>query len=91
MMSANFLDCLIENGTALWQNRWKWIQLFVATLVFALGILLCTWAFPMTNPVLWTTTIIGIAASIYFLLKGVSSFEKMVLPSAIAIIVLNFY
>jgi 4-amino-4-deoxy-L-arabinose transferase-like glycosyltransferase len=90
IMSANFLDCLIENGTMLWQTRWKWIQLFVSSLVYALGVLLCTWAFPMTNPVSWIVVLIGIGASIYFVWKGISVFEKLVLPSAIAIIILNF-
>ncbi|MFM7431831.1 MAG: ArnT family glycosyltransferase [Flammeovirgaceae bacterium] len=88
--SANFLDCLIENGTMLWRTRWKWIQLFVSSLVYALGALLCTWAFPMTNPISWIVVLIGIGASIYFVWKGISAFEKLVLPSASAIIILNF-
>jgi hypothetical protein len=88
--SANFLDCLFENGSALWQKRWKWIQLFVAALVYTLGILLCTWAFPMSNLFAWMVTLIGFGASLYFVWRGISPFEKIVLPSAIAIIVLNF-
>ncbi len=90
IMSANFLDCLMENGTTLWQNRWKWAQAFVALIVFTLGILLCTWAFPTQHFLFWITTLIGIAASIYFIWKGTSAFDKIVIPSAIAIITLNF-
>jgi 4-amino-4-deoxy-L-arabinose transferase-like glycosyltransferase len=88
--SANFLDCLIENGTALCQNRWRWIQVFVASLVYVLGILLCTWAFLMASLFSWMVPIAGIGASVFFFMKGISPFEKIVLPSAIAIIVLNF-
>ena len=88
--SANFLDFLIENGSVLWQKRWKWIQLFVATLAYTLGILLCTWAFPMSNLFAWILTLTGVGAGLYFVWRGISPFEKIVLPSAIAIIVLNF-
>jgi hypothetical protein len=38
----------------------------------------------------WIVTLIGIGASLYFVWKGISAFEKIVLPSTIAIVVLNF-
>jgi len=88
--TARYVDQLIETSSLRLQNTFRWTQLFVASLVFLLGILLCTWAFPLTNPFAWIVVAVGLFATVYFVLKGTNGFEKIILPSTLAIIVLNF-
>lgn len=88
--TANFVNYLIEHGNTRAQQTFKWIQFFIATLVFGLGITLCTWAFPLTNLFVWFATGVGVVLSFYLVFKARSAFDQIVLPSALAIIVINF-
>ncbi|MFM9837792.1 MAG: ArnT family glycosyltransferase, partial [Cyclobacteriaceae bacterium] len=88
--TANYLNAVLELGAKSTLNTLKWIQLFVAIVAYALGFLLCTWAFPMLNALYWVLTLGGVGFTIYFVFRGKSGFETIVLPSLIAIIVLNF-
>jgi 4-amino-4-deoxy-L-arabinose transferase-like glycosyltransferase len=88
--TANYLNAVLELGAKSTLNTLKWIQLFVAIVAYALGFLLCTWAFPLLNVLYWVLTLGGVGFTIYFVFRGKSGFETIVLPSLIAIIVLNF-
>jgi 4-amino-4-deoxy-L-arabinose transferase-like glycosyltransferase len=88
--TANFVNHLIEQGSIRSQANFKWIQFFIVTLVFGLGITLCTWAFPLTNLFVWFATGVGVVLSFYLVFKARSAFDQIVLPSALAIIVINF-
>ncbi len=88
--TARFVNNLIEHGPVRSQTTFKWVQAFVVSLVYALGFLLCTWAFPLFNIIYWMITAIGLGCTAYFIMKGKSNFEQIILPSLIGIIVLNF-
>jgi 4-amino-4-deoxy-L-arabinose transferase-like glycosyltransferase len=90
ILTANYLDRVLELSSKPIQNTFKWVQLFIAIVVYALGFLLCTWAFPMQNVMYWIIALIGIGLTLYFLFRGKNGFETIVLPSLIGIIVLNF-
>jgi 4-amino-4-deoxy-L-arabinose transferase-like glycosyltransferase len=90
LATARMVNEWIENNATSMQNSIKWIQFFVAFVVYALGAMLCGWALPISNILYWSIFIIGVLASLYFVFKGKTCFEFLMLPSLIAIIVLNF-
>jgi 4-amino-4-deoxy-L-arabinose transferase-like glycosyltransferase len=88
--TAKFVDDLLEELPQATRNIFKWIQLFVAVVVFALGIVLCTWAFPLTNVFYWALISSGLALMWYLVFRGKNHFEQIIVPSVIAISSLNF-
>ena len=88
--TARFIDQLINEYSQATQNTFKSIQFFVALVVYTLGVLLCTWAFPLHNIIYWAIFAGGAGLSLYFFFQGKNGFETIILPSLIGIITLNF-
>jgi 4-amino-4-deoxy-L-arabinose transferase-like glycosyltransferase len=90
ILTANYLHTILEQGSKATQGTFKWIQFFVASLLYLLGVLLCAWAFPLGNIWAWLLVLVGFSFTVYFALKGKNAFEQIVVPSVLGIIVLNF-
>ncbi|EAY28814.1 glycosyltransferase family 39 protein [Microscilla marina] len=76
--------------------RSKWmrvnmgLQIFTIIILWALAIILSTWAFPLQNILTWGVAIAALAVSVYFLITRKNAFQALIMPSLMTIMGVNF-
>ncbi len=91
IIAGKFLHNLFqEEMTTKLFSILKWSQLVIALLIYTLIFTLCIFSFPMRPVLFWSLLFLGMGISIFFARNGKSPFQKIILPSFIAIVVLNF-
>ncbi len=76
-----------ESGTA---KIFYYVQLFINAILWAAVIFICIWVFPLNNFIIWFFAIILLIATIYFSVKRSGVKYRILIPSALTIIGLNF-
>ena len=76
-----------ESGTA---KIFYYVQLSINAILWAAVIFICIWVFPLNNFTIWFFAIILLIATIYFSIKRSGLGYRILIPSALTIIGLNF-
>ena len=76
-----------ESATA---KIFYYVQLFINAILWAAVIFICIWVFPLNNFIIWFFAIILLIATIYFSVKRSGVKYRILIPSALTIIGLNF-
>ncbi len=91
ILTGKYIEHLFNKlNNSLQINVFKGIQFFIALLLYGLAFVLCFFSFPLQSIFLWSIFVLGLGLSIYFVWKGQHHFQSVVIPSFIAVIVLNF-
>lgn len=73
-----------------WMRANMGAQIFVIVILWALGIILSTWAFPLQNILIWLVAVAALSGSVYFLITRKNAYQALIVPSLITIIGVNF-
>jgi 4-amino-4-deoxy-L-arabinose transferase-like glycosyltransferase len=88
--TAHYVNQLIASPEGNGKAIINYVQLFIASLLFVLGFLLNCLCFPTTNLLIWVVWGLGLLLVINFVLKGKTDFQRILLPSVVSAITLNF-
>lgn len=89
IFTAAFLIHVVA-GNKSFATAFSIAQLIISVCVLALAVLICTLWFPATNIFLWLIAAVGIVFCFWWWLGPFNLISKIVLPSALAVIVVNF-
>jgi len=89
IVTAKTLDNAIQADTSKLFRSLFGMQVFAVCVIGIIGALLIAYVFPTTNPLIWTSYIIALAGTIYFLQRSNTSEVRLIVPSAFAIIMIN--
>ena len=91
IIQARYLHkVLYEEEYRRWLRPSMGAQIFTMVILWALVIILCTWAFPLTNILIWLVAVAAFSGSVYFLITRKDTFQALILPSLITILGVNF-
>ncbi len=86
ILSGVFLDDLFAGRL---KRAWKWVfvglQTFIVVALAAVVALLCGWAFPTGNPLVWLIWLGGLAGSGYLIVRGTDAAARIFWPSFLSI------
>ncbi len=87
--TANYLHQIIDSQKGKGANIFKYVQLFICSLLFILGFLLVGVCFPTSNFLIWIIWGFALALVLRFVFKGKNDFQRVLIPSFISAIALN--
>ena len=91
IIQARYLHkVLYESEYRKWLRPSMGAQIFTMFILWALVIILCTWAFPLTNILKWMVAVAAFSGAVYFLITRKNTFQALILPSFISILGVNF-
>jgi len=94
ILTGIYVDKLLENAkTKIKSFQWSvGLQILTIAILWILLFVLSFWAFPLNMSKIWVGIIafIFLGATTYFLFKAKNPFQKLILPSLITIIGVNF-
>ena len=91
IIQARYLHKVIyEEEYRRWLRPSMGAQIFTMVILWALVIILCTWAFPLTNILKWLVAIAAFSGTLYFLITRKNAFQALIIPSLISILGVNF-
>ncbi len=85
-----YVHQIIDSPEGKGKLIFKYVQLFIASLLFVLGFLLNGLCFPSSNFLLWVVWGLGLGLMINYTLRGKTDFQQIFLPSVISAVTLNF-
>jgi 4-amino-4-deoxy-L-arabinose transferase-like glycosyltransferase len=65
----------------------QWLHVAV---IWAVGLAVALWMFPLANAALWAGLMLGLLATLYLGFKGQTRFQRLILPSVTSILTLYF-
>ena len=81
-------NAIQDEGGKLFKSLYG-IQYVAISVIWIVGLLLISFVFPCSNPLVWLTFVVGVAGTVWFLLKQNTPEVRLLAPSAFAIILLN--
>ncbi len=78
------------SGSIAAAKAYNYIQILVSAGMLAMGIIICTLWFPLSNAFLWLVPALGVVCCIWWWMRTVNPVGKLVVVSAVVAIVVNF-
>ena len=91
ILTAKYVEHLFnEPINSVLLSIFRGTQFIISLLLYALAFVLCFFSFPLQSIFLWSVFVAGLGLSIYFVWKGQHHFQRVLIPSFIAVVTLNF-
>ncbi|MCU0448738.1 MAG: glycosyltransferase family 39 protein [Bernardetiaceae bacterium] len=79
---------LARPGHRAWLRVAFGLQWLHVVIIWAVGLAVALWMFPLANAALWAVMMLGLLATLYLGFKGQTRFQRLILPSVTSILTL---